>query len=516
MLRSRFLHVFLFAVYPFVALYAHSVNQMFVDELVLPTAAGILLAALLWVLLFYVCKRHVEQASLVASLCLVAFWSYGHVYEALGGVHVAGRSLQHHSVLLPGFCLVAAVTAWKLATARSRQQATQFLNIAGLAGISVPLWTAVQFNLASSVRSDRHALKAELPAARPDPSPPPQHRPDIYYLVLDGFASVRTVKEDFRVDRTEFVDYLEKRGFYVAAESCSNYGVTWLSLASSLNTMYLDSIGRAAGRESRDERPAHRMIRDNAIMRYVKSLGYRCIHIGSSWRATYGSAQANEVIHPTPSWDLTQQLIAGSLLRVAPRGRGTIAMGVGFEAHRRAVLGAFRAVSEVKDQPGPKFVFAHILCPHPPYVFDRNGRPVDFETAGASEEEKDRHRLEQWLFTESKVRELVEELLSGGADKPVIIIHGDHGFQPPLETGSNGQLPSTPALRRRFGIFTAICLPNGSYEHFYPSISPVNVFRLGANACFGERMGLLPDRAFLSSFDRPYDFVEVTGRLREQ
>ena len=51
---------------------------------------------------------------------------------------------------------------------------------------------------------------------------------DIYYIIVDGYASSSTLEEIYGYDNHEFTDYLTERGFYVASESRSNYAKSTL------------------------------------------------------------------------------------------------------------------------------------------------------------------------------------------------------------------------------------------------------------------------------------------------
>ncbi len=47
-----------------------------------------------------------------------------------------------------------------------------------------------------------------------------------------------------------------------------------------------------------------------------------------------------------------------------------------FNTHRQIISYTFQKLPEVAVIPGPKFVFAHIIAPHPPFVFDKSGNPI--------------------------------------------------------------------------------------------------------------------------------------------
>ncbi len=77
---------------------------------------------------------------------------------------------------------------------------------------------------------------------------PGHTKPDIYYLIFDGFGGSEILTDIFDTDILEFIDQLEERGFYVAAGSKPNYSQTICSLPSSLNITYLDELSRNENR----------------------------------------------------------------------------------------------------------------------------------------------------------------------------------------------------------------------------------------------------------------------------
>jgi hypothetical protein len=72
----------------------------------------------------------------------------------------------------------------------------------------------------------------------------------------------------------------------------------------------------------------------------------------------------------------------------------------------------------------------------------------------------------------------------------VIIIQGDHALA---------------GAKDRFGILNAYYLPGINKDILYPTISPVNSFRIVFNQYFGAKLPLLPDRSYL--------FQEENGKL---
>jgi hypothetical protein len=64
------------------------------------------------------------------------------------------------------------------------------------------------------------------------------------------------------------------------------------------------------------------------------------------------------------------------------------------------------------------------------------------------------------------------------------------------------------------GILNAIYLPDGDARVLYPSISPVNTFRVVFNQYFGTDLELLPDRSYAFASQRyQYDLFDITDSL---
>jgi hypothetical protein len=78
---------------------------------------------------------------------------------------------------------------------------------------------------------------------------------------------------------------------------------------------------------------------------------------------------------------------------------------------------------------------------------------------------------------------------------------------------------TTPeAMKKRFPNFTAVYLPDGNYEKFYPALTPVNLFRLILNQYFGTKLDVLEDKIFmdqaLPESEGIITWKEVTGMVR--
>ena len=186
------------------------------------------------------------------------------------------------------------------------------------------------------------------------------------------------------------------------------------------------------------------------------------------------------------------------------------------EAARRITLKQLDEIAEVRRMSGPKFVFAHLGVPHPPYVFDRNGRAVDEQPHGIPP--KARAYLEQLRYTNTRIKQIVTRLLDVPAkDRPVIVLQADEGPYPSFgyEAPNPWWTTTDEKLRTKFRILLATHLP-GVEAGTYPSMSPVNVFRVIFNSYFGTQLPLLRDESYVPTDKRnAYVWTRITQRLHD-
>ena len=108
--------------------------------------------------------------------------------------------------------------------------------------------------------------------------------------------------------------------------------------------------------------------------------------------------------------------------------------------------------------------------------------------------------------------EAVDKILAASERTPVIILHGDHG---PGSRHDSESLENTD-VRERYSIFYAALLPDGGNEDLYPSVTPVNGFRIVFNRYFGADLPLLEDRRYFNPFTTPYQYVRVEDPAGER
>jgi len=125
-----------------------------------------------------------------------------------------------------------------------------------------------------------------------------------------------------------------------------------------------------------------------------------------------------------------------------------------------------------------------LLIPHVPFVFNPDGSIVTdplFYNGKLSWPGDDEHRKigygNQVQFIDQQMVAIFSTILAESKTPPIVVINGDHGLMGP----------------NRYEILNAYYLPGDGAKQLYPTISPVNSFRLIFDTYFGTHYGLLDD-----------------------
>lgn len=486
------LHPLLFGAFPTLALMAANLQEAPLEDGLRALLVAGVLAIALFGLLDLVFKDW-QIAGLLASLFLLSFYSYGHVYMGLKALGGMGLWFGRHRVLLPIWLALVGLFFW-LAWKRlpHRQIPTSALNFIAMVLVLIPLFQISSFFVRNRLTPEAASVLGSASATTANPDDP-----DIYYILTDAYSRDDLLLKFYGYDNSEFLDQLKALGFYIAECSLSNYTKTRTSLSSSLNLDYLENLEISAENRNQD---FFRRIQHNLVRKTLAAKGYKIVSMETGfywteWRDADLYLSASEDLNPFRANAFETLLLQTTLLR-APldlfSGQGDQVqleiIGGTPEQHYEITKHALDALDQLAFVEGPKFVFAHLVIPHDPFVFDAEGNfinePRDPIQAHNAQLTYLNRRLIQSLTT------IIEK-----SDRPVVIIvQGDHGG------------PGTEQSHDRMKILNAYYFPQGA-DRLYPSISPVNSFRLIFDTLFGTNYGLIPDQSYYSA---TWDFFHAT------
>jgi hypothetical protein len=476
-LKSLPFHIFLLSVFPALALLTNNLGQADLLVVQRPIVISILIGILIFLVAFLL-VRNWRKASLWTSLAMVMMLSYGHIYQIVEDFQLFGFLIGRHRYLVIFWGVVFILGTWLIfRKIRKLNEVILILNIVSLILVVFQIGQIANYRIRKSISSKQAQEAITDTFLLPNDL---ENLPDVYLIVLDMYGREDALEAHYNFDNSEFISQLEELGFYVADCARSNYATTALSLASQLNMEYLDGLIDDVNQESTSY-----LIRNSAVRLSLEEIGYTSIafNTGFGWADVNDSDIYLEKPPDPIRWyiDPFEQLfIEGTLLR--PLLDYYLSLGFGetkyfdtvneMKAQRvQMVLDHLKLIPQMNE---PKFVYAHVLVPHPPHVFNIDGS-VNLQ---ASEHSDDKKEFEIQLdYLNPQIIEIVKGIIDESNPSPIIIIEGDHGlfdFQ-------------------RTSILSAFYFPNGGDEVLFPQISLVNTFRLLFNEYFGTVFPVLDD-----------------------
>ena len=530
MLKTVPLHALLFGVLPVLCAYSSLVAYLLPEELVLPIVVSLVLASIL-LLLSYVCLRDWRRAGIVTSVLMLMNFSFDAMAVPSNRLlNSYGLPGDDRFYLLPFMLLIGFIVYLLLKSKSDYKVATSSLNLISLLLVmgNAGYIAYYEYKVGAIVsriyqNDDRELASIHLKKAKNS-----KDSPDIYYFILDAFGRSDTLKEVYNFDNSSFIDGLKQRGFVVPSGSRSNYQMTCLSLPSSLNMQYLDHMEKTLGRNCNDSSVLYRILQRNKVSSLLKGVGYRYVNVRSGWSPTDYMPCADDNVGFPFGNSFHLALVRSTL--IGPLQRDFDFLGW---AARRVRLYGLQNIGSISSQfesqssssnSGPKFVFVHVVVPHPPFLFNEDGSSDTLNVISLSDKFEKEKYAAQVKFLQRQVLAMLDQL-DKSPQKKAVIIQGDHG--PALQNGSDGN-PSPSFLRERMRILNAYRLPDAGpgaayvgtnsattnlASTIYDGITPVNSFRVVLNRYFDAKLPLLPDKCIYSPNPLPMQFVDVTKEV---
>ena len=482
-----------FSAYPVLALLAANIGWVKAGASIRPLIISIGAACILFAFLSLL-LRNQHRAAFLLTLWLALFFSYGHVYNILSKRY---PEFDFSLWLLIAWAILgmgAIFWAWKSAPSASGW------NIIALGLVLVNLvWLGAT---SKSPGVYDFSLGAEYAPVQVD-LVRPENPPDIYYFILDSYGREDLLLQSYGFDNSNFRLELEKRGFYVPKCSQSNYARTDISLASSLNMEYLEDLSESFRPGNTSVTMLFDSLKHSAVRYNLEKMGYETVNFASGYEFTE-LYDADYFLYPPPIFsgmtDFEGLILSTTIVRYAQnsgRLNPDYIEGVNFRDRYRYV---FNSIDEIAKMPQLTFSYIHIISPHPPFVFDAKGDPTyppDFwndqrkYTGGLYK----KGYLNQVQFLNKSMLKAIDTIFAESKTPPVIIIQGDHG-------------PWLQKNPEHFWILNAYYLP-GHEDKLYPTISPINTFRVVFNEYFGGKYDMLKDVSYKSTVHNPFDVSEV-------
>ncbi len=512
--RYGIIHPFLVAAFPPIFLFSQNLNTFSLEVIFGPlfkfvALTGVALAVLGFVL------HDARKAGVIITCFLFLFISFGHIesYLPQGGVNY--EFFLKYIVALAFISVVCIVT-------RSKHEfvnLTKILNFTAAVLLFIPLSKVVLYS--PDVKPNGGEITS---LGNQDSTVPPTtinpgdgiQMPHIVHIILDAYGRQDNLQTHYELDNSEFITFLEGQGFYVAKKARTNYSHTVLSMSSTLNLQYLDRLTREAGQTIAGRKLIGQLIKNSKARRFLEEKGYEFVSFMTGYDETE-IRDADRYVSPGHMNEFERGLIE-STAASSPQSI--------LKKNKERILFTLKNLPKVVTGDKPAFVYAHMLAPHPPFVFDRDGNDVAdsrfYKTTksandlihnktklGVTRREYKKHYAGQLTHLNRLLKKCVNEMLARSTRPCVIFMQGDHGPGSYLHHFSLGNT----YLKDRMGALLALRLPGAGKASLSQAMTPVNAFRIIFNTYFKTNLELLKDRNFYALGVYPFRGADVTEEI---
>lgn len=518
---SPYIHPIIFASFPTLTMYQYNKNEVWIEFTFLPLFLSLIFLILSWSILWLIFKDQ-KKASLLSSLWIIIFFSYGHLHSTFAPIFIEKSIYKFspvgpHSILLIMNLLVLGAFFVFIFKRKEVSVSTKLFNFIAILLFSYNLIQLIPYEINKFInfkKLESYVLKNEEIQTVKNMNL--QEYPTIYYFIFDRYSSQKVLSEYFHYDNSEFIESLEQKNFYNVKESQANYPETFLSLSSSLNMRYLNFLEEIFNKKTLPRVVLYsELIQANAVERFLKARGYESVFVGSSYAGTKSSATADRNYNKFEDYNgmlyfIYENSLANVLLEKL--------FSKNFSSHayfinsRLANL-SYRVENIERETASEKpiFLFAHFILPHPPNILNKDCALV---TSGNPPRTEDQGYLDQTECANKTIKTLIEQISQNTKRPYVIIVQSDEGAaDKALEYKNNEKyLIRSPIINF---IYMSPKSPDEKIDYLKAglndSITPVNTFRIIFNYYFGTNFKILEDRTYVKEEDNnSFHFKDIT------
>ena len=308
-------------------------------------------------------------------------------------------------------------------------------------------------------------------------------------MLFDGYSGSASLKAKYGF-QNELDEYLVKRGFQIQPESRSNYNFTGFSLSSILNMSYIKNFKNPQAATATDYVGCNYLIRNNRVTTFLERNGYEILNYSifdlenkPALTEQYFLPQTRKLITERTFFNRVSADIGWHLwsrLKLPFNPKNPFLRHIENNTYFLSLLNK----TAIAKSAQPRFIYAHLLLPHSPFFFDKNGKRRDQGTVFTEDDyNTPSSYLEYLQYTNGILRNLVDTIISNNP-QAVIILMGDHGYR--LKS-------KEPHPAHHFNNLNAVYYPDKNYAGLYKNISGCNQFRVIFNKLFDQNFPLIKD-----------------------
>ena len=494
-------YIFLFATFPFLLLFQENINEIHLQDIFLPIFFSIGIIFIPWIIL----RKFIgsDKSALILSFLIIILMLFAYVRSSLWKINWATGEIEAHFlaqniILIPIFIPIVILGIIFISRKKITSKVTTTMNVVGFVILLSIISQIGIFYLEhnASVDEVKSYFDIEIPIINEN------QKPNIYVIILDSYPGELRLNDFYNYDNSEYYQQLRERGFYLQTSTFSNYAHTEYSVPSMLNLNYLDSIIKE--KKFQNLLLMKDLSTDSIVADIFRENGYKLFSYGVN-DYTYLKDGKNLCKEKSILNDAILNTFYSTYVPINSI-RNFLVMNDSNRADEiLCTIDSLKNFNSKVDE--PFFIYAHIMFPHRPYIFDSSGNVIDEIT------ENDKIKfafLDQVKFANKFSIEIIDSIQNKDPNS-VIILTADHSDR--IGLGDNEIKNYIASMN----VMTALSFP-GKNPPIQEKITNVNLFRILFNTYFDTEFEILENRIFWYDPHNPYERYEhenIIEKLKE-
>ena len=436
--------------------------------------------------------KDTSKSSIFVCWMIIVFFSYGYLISLLSQVTIFQEPIGRHRYIGPFFLLITAIGfLYVFRYPRKFDNSIKSILVASIALIvfNLILIFSYYYQPRTEILETLNLKEISINYSNED-------KPDVYHIILDMYPSQNILQTRFNFDNSKFLDGIQELGF-INLEGKSNYIRTKHSIPSTINFIHLNELNKSQLVSVQETEWSFKSSLEGV---YAQNLGYKINHLSTN------DPQSNF------DWmfgDFTRFIVKTSLLRIVEDSPIPIHK-LWLSKDSKFFKENIRKLIDVSKDEQPTWTFFYSRPPHPPFIFNpdgslRNKKQYDRDFATNLTDtwtENTRNMyINQIQYINSELIKTLDQIIKLSDQKPIIIIHSDHGIQNFSGSIGDSKLNDTSkaVLDENFEVLTSLYTANNCKKIDQIAITNVNLVRTILRECFQLEINNLPNNLYWSS-----------------
>jgi hypothetical protein len=414
-------------IYPVIFLYTYNIDEVIIKQTFMASAVTVG-AGVFLILINFAFTKSIYKSTIISNAILFVFLNYV-ILET--GIRKLFYQLRYwHIIPILIFIIIhLAYFVYKKISEDTAKKISMLITFVFLGLIAVNIVTAVPIiskKISISLAAKKNISEEVIQQQNSD-------LPNLYYIVLDEYSNFDFMKKYYGYDNKKFDEFLQNNLFNISYDSKNESFGTHITTTNTLNLEY--KFGNTA-----DMPTVLEYRKEPKLLAIMDQNGYK-ISIASQNYPLYWKNELFDFSNPFGEKKFNSETNEFFKLLLNRTALYTLNAKQESFVQKKMTKSIFQFLNleAVKSDKG-RFVYAHILTPHTPFVFDEKGGNVPVSELYNWRDKK--YYLNQYIYATNQIMIVLKNIVDSDPNS-IIIVQSDHSARGSSEQDLQGMFDDT-------------------------------------------------------------------------